>query len=44
VSHRFKLGDWEPTKSVTVKGEDGSEYELHLWVVAEKKIQKQKDK
>jgi uncharacterized protein (TIGR03000 family) len=44
VSHRFRLGDWEPTKSVTVKGEDGSEYELHLWVVAEKKIQKQKDK
>jgi uncharacterized protein (TIGR03000 family) len=44
VSHRFKLGDWEPTKSVTVKGEDGSEYELHLWVVAQKKIEKQKDK
>jgi uncharacterized protein (TIGR03000 family) len=44
VSHRFRLGDWEPTKSVTVKGEDGSEYELHLWVVAEKKIGKQKDK
>jgi uncharacterized protein (TIGR03000 family) len=44
VSHRFRLGDWEPTKSVTVKGEDGFEYELHLWVVAEKKIQKQKDK
>jgi uncharacterized protein (TIGR03000 family) len=44
VSHRFRLGDWEPTKSVTVKGEDGSEYELHLWVVAEKKIEKQKDK
>ena len=44
VSHRFRLGDWEPTKSVTVKGEDGSEYELHLWVVAEKKVEKQKDK
>ena len=44
VSHRFRLGDWEPTKSVTVKGEDGSEYALHLWVVAEKKIEKQNDK
>jgi uncharacterized protein (TIGR03000 family) len=37
VSHRFILGDWTPTKSVTVKGEDGSEYELHLWVVGEQK-------
>ena len=42
VSHRFKLGDWEPTKKVTVKGEDGSEYELLLWVVPEKKIEKKK--
>jgi uncharacterized protein (TIGR03000 family) len=40
VSHRFRLGEWEPTKSVTVKGEDGSEYELHLWVVGQKKIEK----
>lgn len=37
VSHRFILGDWTPTKSVTVKGEDGGEYELHLWIVGEKK-------
>ncbi len=37
VSHRFTLGDWTPTKTVTVKGSDGSEYELHLWIVAEKK-------
>jgi uncharacterized protein (TIGR03000 family) len=37
VSHRFILGDWTPTKSVTVKGEDGGEYELHLWVVGEQK-------
>ena len=36
VSHRFRLGDWEPTKSLTVKGIDGDEYELHLWVVGEK--------
>src|SRR5205823_5720312 len=33
VSHRFKLGDWQPDKTVTVKGEDGDEYTLHLWVV-----------
>lgn len=32
VSHRFKLGDWKPDKSITVTGEDGDEYELHLWV------------
>jgi uncharacterized protein (TIGR03000 family) len=33
VSHRFKLGDWEPTKSIKVMGADGDEYELHLWEV-----------
>jgi uncharacterized protein (TIGR03000 family) len=37
VSHRFVMGDWKPEKSITVKGEDGDEYELHLWVVKEKK-------
>jgi uncharacterized protein (TIGR03000 family) len=37
VSHRFTLGDWKPDKSVTVTGEDGAEYTLHLWVVKEKK-------
>jgi uncharacterized protein (TIGR03000 family) len=40
VSHRFTLGDWTPAKTVTVKGEDGSEYELHLWIVPEQKIEK----
>jgi uncharacterized protein (TIGR03000 family) len=40
VSHRFILGDWTPTKSATVKGEDGGEYELHLWIVGEKKAEK----
>ena len=37
VSHRFKLGDWAPDKSVTVKGADGDDYTLHYWVVKEKK-------
>ena len=36
VSHRFKLGDWEPEKSITVKGNDGDEYVLHLWTVKKK--------
>lgn len=36
VSHRFGLGDWKPDKTVTVKGGDGDEYTLHLWVVKEK--------
>jgi len=43
VSHRFSLGEWEPTKKVTVKGEDGDEYDLLLWVVGEKKLEKGKD-
>ncbi len=37
VSHRFKLGDWKPDKTVMVKGADGDEYTLHYWVVKEKK-------
>ena len=44
VSHRFLMGDWKPTKSVTVKGADTYEYELHLWVVGAKKAEKSKDK
>jgi uncharacterized protein (TIGR03000 family) len=35
VSHRFKLGDWKPDKSVTVTGADGDQYDLHLWTVPE---------
>jgi len=37
VSHRFKLGDWKPDKSVTVTGADGDQYELHFWKVTEPK-------
>ena len=44
VSHRFLLGDWKADKSLTVKGEDGGEYELHLWIVPERKVEKKKEK
>jgi uncharacterized protein (TIGR03000 family) len=37
VSHRFRLGEWKPDKTVTVKGKDGDEYTLHYWEVKEKK-------
>lgn len=40
VSHRFILGDWKPNRTVTVKGQDGGEYELHLWIVGEQKKKK----
>lgn len=33
VSHRFIMGDWKPEKEVTIKGQDGDEYELKLWIV-----------
>lgn len=33
VSHRFKFGDWKADKSIAVTGEDGDQYELHLWTV-----------
>lgn len=36
VSHRFKLGDWKPDKTDTVKGADGDEYTLHYWEVKKK--------
>ncbi|MDY3555273.1 TIGR03000 domain-containing protein [Gemmata sp. JC717] len=37
VSHRFKLGDWKPDRTVTVRGSDGDDYVLHYWEVKEKK-------
>jgi uncharacterized protein (TIGR03000 family) len=37
VSHRFLMGDWKPDKTVKVMGADNDEYELHLWVMKEKK-------
>jgi uncharacterized protein (TIGR03000 family) len=36
VSHRFKMGDWAPDQSISVTGEDGDTYELHLWTVKAK--------
>ena len=36
VSHRFIIGDWKSDKTVTVKGEDGDEYTLHVWTVTGK--------
>lgn len=35
VSHRFTMGDWQPDKTITVKGDDGEEYLLHLWTITE---------
>jgi len=37
VSHRFHLGDWTPTETKEVTGEDGIQYTLHLWIVGAKK-------
>jgi len=37
VSHRFSLGDWKPDKTTEVKGADGDDYTLHLWVVKDPK-------
>jgi uncharacterized protein (TIGR03000 family) len=41
VSHRFTMGDWRPQRSITVKGEDGDEYELHLWTITGKEGKKE---
>jgi uncharacterized protein (TIGR03000 family) len=37
VSHRFKLGDWAPDKTVKITGADGDQYTLHYWEVKAKK-------
>ncbi len=37
VSHRFRMGDWQPVRTEAFTGEDGDEYEVHLWVIGEKK-------
>jgi uncharacterized protein (TIGR03000 family) len=36
VSHRFTLGNWKPDQTITVMGDDGDEYTLHLWTVPKK--------
>jgi uncharacterized protein (TIGR03000 family) len=43
VSHRFSLGDWKPDKTVTVNGQDGDEYTLHLWTIPEKDGKEKKE-
>ena len=35
VSHRFTMGDWKPDKTITVSGDLGGVYELHLWTITE---------
>src|SRR5262249_26236279 len=40
VSHRFTMGDWKPEKTIMMKGEDGDEYELHLWTITGKEGKK----
>jgi uncharacterized protein (TIGR03000 family) len=35
VSHRFKMGDWEPDRTIKVPFANGAEFELHLWVITE---------
>ncbi|MCI0683465.1 MAG: class I SAM-dependent methyltransferase [Gemmataceae bacterium] len=37
VSHRFLMGDWRPTRTEAFTGDDGDEYEIHLWVIEKKK-------
>ena len=33
VSHRFTFGDWKPDETKKVTGDDGDEYELHIWTI-----------
>jgi uncharacterized protein (TIGR03000 family) len=40
VSHRFTMGDWKPDRSITMTGEDGDEYDLHVWTITGKEGKK----
>lgn len=33
VSHRFTMGDWTPDQTERFTGEDGDEYQIHLWTI-----------
>ncbi|MBY0527111.1 MAG: TIGR03000 domain-containing protein [Gemmataceae bacterium] len=44
VSHRFKMGDWKPDKSIVVKDSDSEEYDVHLWIIPEKGKEPEKEK
>jgi uncharacterized protein (TIGR03000 family) len=33
VSHRFRMGDWQPDRTIVVNSVEGGDYELHLWTV-----------
>jgi uncharacterized protein (TIGR03000 family) len=35
VSHRFKMGDWEPDQTITVTSDEFGDYDLHLWTITE---------
>jgi predicted RNA methylase len=35
VSHRFRLGDWEPERTITVNSTAGYPCQVHLWEVKE---------
>lgn len=35
VSHRFVMGDWKPDATKAIKGDDGEEYEIHLWTITD---------
>jgi predicted O-methyltransferase YrrM len=46
VSHRFKLGDWDPDKTITVddptRTNSDDMVDLHLWTIKEEKEGKEK--
>jgi SAM-dependent methyltransferase len=37
VSHRFLMDDWKPARTETFTGQDGDEYQVHLWIIGAKK-------
>jgi uncharacterized protein (TIGR03000 family) len=35
VSHRFRMGDWEPDRTISMMSDEGGVYELHVWTITE---------
>ena len=35
VSHRFRMGDWEPDNTVATVSAEGGTYDLHVWTITE---------
>jgi hypothetical protein len=36
------MGDWKPDKTISMTGDDGGTYDLHVWTITEEIKRKQR--